>query len=491
MPEPPIVPPEDVASTPEVPRPEPSDEPSGSFHDAQRSAASSGAPAADEAPSYVAPAREAVTTRADAEPEPLASAGISFSELFETSAEPPPRSVQIGQRIRGRIVSIGDSQVMVSYGGRAEGVLAASELRGSDGNLLLRVGDPVSVAVSSTEEPVTFTLGKKRGLQSAARLRLAYESKQAVSGVVRAVNKGGFEVRVSGVRAFCPLSQIDTSFVQDSKTYLGQTYTFRILRWENGGRNIVLSRRAVLKQEAEAKAADTRKRLEVGSEFDGVVTRVQPFGAFVDIGGLEGLLRVSRMGRGHVQDPTHVLTPGQQLRVRVTRLESAGGGKERIALAAADLGPDPWEEAGAALQEGQVVTGRVARLTDFGVFVTLLPGIDGLVHISELSANRVTPETIQETVQPGDEVQVRILRVDRDKKRVSLSIRQAQAPDPAPAARPAREPRGGRPPRDRDRDRDRDRYRDDPSSASSSGGSLTHTMAEQLGALKRKLQVRQ
>lgn len=416
-----------------------------------------------------------------------ASAPGGFSELFEASATPPPRVVQVGQRVRGKIVDIGDPETRVAYGGRSEGLLATSELRSGDGSVLLRVGDPISLTVAAAEEPVRFTIGKKRALLNAAKLRLAHENKQPVSGVVRAVNKGGFDVRVSGVRAFCPLSQIDTAFVQDAKTYLGQTYAFRILRWENGGRNIVLSRRAILKLEAESKAVETRQRLAIGAEFDGIVTRVQPFGAFVDIGGLEGLLHVSRMGRGHVPDPGQMVSPGQTIRVRVSRIESAGAGKERIALARADLGPDPWEQIGETLREGEVVGGRVVRLTDFGAFVTLQPGIDGLVHISELSAHRATPETLKEILKPGDEVQVRVLRIDREKKRVSLSIRQAQPGEPAAPARPAREPRAGRPPRDRDRDRDRDRARDDNASP---GSTLTHNMAEQLGALRRKLQVR-
>jgi small subunit ribosomal protein S1 len=378
-------------------------------------------------------------------------------------------------------------------------------LRGPDGTLLLRVNDPVSAFVETVGVPVVLTLGKRRGLLNLAKLRTAYEEKKPVSGTVRGVNKGGFEVRVQGARGFCPLSQIDFGMLQDPQSYLGQTFTFRVLRWENGGRTIILSRRAILKEESESKAVETRQHLAVGAEFEGIVKRVQPFGAFVDIGGVEGLLHVSRIGRGHFTDALQVVTPGQTVQVRVTRIDdSAGSGKERIALAAPDFGPDPWEAAGETLHAGDVVRGRVMRLAEFGAFVNVAPGIDGLVHVSELQP---PPEggdgTPPQPPQPGDEIEVRIVRVDLEKKRVSLSMR-LEPPPPRPQrevreprepreAREGRDPREARRPRrDRPRDRDRDRGgdRDREGFASGSSGSLTHTMAEQLGALKRKLQVR-
>jgi small subunit ribosomal protein S1 len=410
---------------------------------------------------------------------PATSAGTEpFSQLLEVRPPPAPKALTSGQRVRGTILAIGDEQTIVTLSGRPDAVLATRELRSPDGTLLLRVDDPLSAIVQTVDIPVVLTLGKKRGLLNAAKLRIAHEQKRPVNGIIRAVNKGGFEVRVQGVRGFCPLSQIDFGMTLEPQSYVGLNCQFRVLRWENGGRNIVLSRRAILKEEAEHKAVETRTKLAVGSEFDGVVKRVQPFGAFVDIGGVEGLLHVSRIGHGGVADPAQVLSPGQEVHVRVTRIDNPGTGKERIALAAPSLGPDPWETALDTLREGETVHGRVVRLAEFGAFVNLTPGIDGLVHLSELprSENADKPP-----VQPGDEVEVRILRVDLEKKRVSLSMR------PLPAARPpAREPR--RPRRERERDRDRDRDRD--AAPHSTGGSLTHTMAEQLGALRRKLQVR-
>ena len=428
----------------------------------------------------------------------------AFSQLLE--ARPTdPHALAVGQRVRGKIIAIGDEQVIVSLSGRPDAILATRELRGPDGSMLLRVNDPVSAFVENVDVPLVLTLGKRRGLLNLAKLRTAYEEKKTVSGIVRGANKGGFEVRVQGARGFCPLSQIDFGMLQDPQTYLGQSYTFRILRWENGGRTIILSRRAILKEEAETKAVETRQQLAVGNEFEGIVKRVQPFGAFVDIGGIEGLLHVSRVGRGHFTDATQILTPGQTVKVRVTRIDdSAGSGKERIALTAPDFGPDPWETAGETLHAGDIVSGRVMRLAEFGAFVNVAPGIDGLVHVSELQPPAEGEEAPPPPPQPGNEIQVRIVRVDIEKKRVSLSMR-LEPPPPRPPrevreprearegheTREPRDPRRPRRERGRDRDRgDRGREQDRDGSAFSSGGSLTHTMAEQLGALKRKLQVR-
>lgn len=454
------------------------------------------------------------------ESEPATPAGDApFSQLLE--ARPAdPNALAVGQRVRGKIISIGDDQVIVSLSGRPDAILPTRELRGPDGSMLLRLNDPVSAFVQALGVPLELTLGKRRGLLNLAKLRIAYEEKRPVTGTVRAANKGGFEVRVQGARGFCPLSQIDFGMLQEPEAYVGKLFTFRVLRWENGGRTIILSRRAMLKEESEAKAAETRTHLAVGGEFDGIVKRVQPFGAFVDIGGIEGLLHVSRIGRGHYTDATQIVTPGQPVKVRVTRIDdSAGSGKERIALAAPDFGPDPWEKAGETLHAGDIVSGRVMRLAEFGAFVNVAPGIDGLVHISELQPPAEGETAAPQLPQPGDAIQVRIVRVDLEKKRVSLSMR-LEPPPPRPVrepreardlgeGRPPREAREGRGPhegregrdarrprrergRDRDRDRDRDRGRDTDRDglALGGGGSLTHTMAEQLGALKRKLQVR-
>lgn len=469
---------------------------------ASNGAAESSLPAADEN-TVAATGLESGTDSGDVEED--------FSAELEVRDAPSADSGTLvaGQKVRGKVLSVGDDQAIVSLSGRPDAVLATREFRTADGTSLLRVDDTVAVVVQTVAVPVVLTLDRRRAVLNAARLRIAHEEKKPVAGLVRAVNKGGFEVRVTGVRCFCPLSQMDAAVTADPQSHLNKTYSFRILRWEHGGRSIILSRRAILKEEAVVKAAETRKNLAVDAEFDGIVTRIQPFGAFVDIGGIEGLLHVSRMGRGHVTDPASIVTTGQAVRVRVTRIDDAGTGKERIALAATDLGPDPWSELPETLRENAVLHGRVVRLTEFGAFVNLTPGIDGLVHVSELEKHA---EGEAPPLKPGDEIDVRITRVAPDKRRVSLSLR-LEPPPPRVMAREPREgqvqgqgpgqdrrdqrPRDGdaRPRRDRDRGRDRDRDRDagrgrDTTAPFAEGGSLTHNMAEQLGALRGKLQIR-
>ena len=453
----------------------------------------------------VPPGAESAPAPADAESAAeLGGSEDDFSAELEVRDAPAADTGALvaGQKVRGKILSIGDDQAIVSLSSRPDAVLSTREFRTADGTCLLRVDDTVAVVVQSVAVPVVLTLDRRRAVLNAARLRIAHEDKKPVAGLVRALNKGGFEVRVTGVRCFCPLSQMDAAFAADPQSHVNKTYNFRILRWEHGGRSIILSRRAILKEEAVTKAAETRKTLAVDAEFDGIVTRIQPFGAFVDIGGIEGLLHVSRMGRGHVTDPASLVAPGQTIRVRVTRIDDGNTGRERIALAATDLGPDPWSALPETLQENAVLRGRVMRLTEFGAFVNLAPGIDGLVHVSELE-NRAEPDAAP--LRPGDEIEVRITRVALDKRRVSLSLR-LEPPPPRPAAGEPRPMRGdprdarrnegdARPRRDRDRGRDRDRDRDagrgrEPASPFAEGGSLTQTMADQLGALRGKLQIR-
>jgi small subunit ribosomal protein S1 len=388
-----------------------------------------------------------------------------FAKLVEATGDPTPE-VKVGDRLRGKIVSIDEEHAFVDYSGRAEARIAVSELRDKNQKVVMRVGDSLSATVSAVDDGVVLTLGRRRGVVHAARLREAFENKVPVQGTVKASNKGGFDVQIGGIRTFCPLSQIERTYVEDPQSYLGKSFTFRVLRWENGGRNIVVTRRALLEEEAAEKAVETRKRLAVDAVLDGTVTRIQPFGAFIDIGGLEGLLHVSRMAYGRVDDPHKVVDIGQKVSVRVLSIEHEGTRKERISLGLADLGPDPWETLLSEHKEGDVVTGKVARLTDFGAFVQLAEGVDGLVHISEISNQRI--QHPQEVLQVGQEVEVRILRLETDKRRVSLSIRQVSEEQPA---RPRREPRAAR------------RQESMPSNS----GSLTHTMADQLGALKKKL----
>jgi small subunit ribosomal protein S1 len=236
------------------------------------------------------------------------------------------------------------------------------------------------------------------------------------------VNKGGLEVDIGGARAFCPLSQIDIHYCENPEALVGTNQKFQVLRIEEEGRNVLLSRRAVLQAERETQAARVRETLAVGAVIDGTVTRLTPFGAFVDLGGLEGLLHISEISRQQVADPADRLETGQSVKVQVLRFEPGEKGEDRISLSLKSLEPDPWQEE-LPFQEGALVSGQVRHLTPYGAFVELNPGLEGLIHISEISNRRITHP--KQVLSPGETVTVKILEIDRDRRRVSLSLKAA------------------------------------------------------------------
>jgi small subunit ribosomal protein S1 len=247
-----------------------------------------------------------------------------------------------------------------------------------------------------------------------------------VDGTVTEVVKGGLSVDVAGVRGFVPASQIDNRFVEDLTGYVGQKLTFRITRYEPGPRgNLVLSRRALLEEEQAKRAEVTRKNLVPGAVLRGTVTRLQPFGAFVDLGGIEGMVHISELGYARVEKPEDVLAVGQEVQVVVLKLENVtdkkGRPQERIALSLKALASDPWTEATSTLAEGTRLKGIVTRLQPFGAFVEIAPGVEGLVHISELGAGRRINHP-KEVVQVGQPVEAVVLSIDPQARRLSLSM---------------------------------------------------------------------
>jgi small subunit ribosomal protein S1 len=352
---------------------------------------------------------------------------------FEQSSPERKDDPAVGKRVSGKVVSIRDESVFVDLGTKSEGVIEAAQLRDSEGKLTVQVGDKVDATVASVDSESGLLVLKKRvgggrGHQEVAtELRQAFQYGMPVEGMVSGINKGGAEVQVYGMRAFCPLSQLDLRYVENPQQFIGQRLKFRINRIEEGSRNrrpdIVLSRRALLEEEAQAKAAELRARLQVGAVVRGKVTSITSYGAFLDLGGLEGLLHVSEIGFSRLTDPKEALTVGQELEVQVIKIEKGKDEKrpERISLSRKALERDPWRDAADRFPEGSVVPGRVVRLESFGAFVELAPGLEGLVHVSELGAGRRVNHA-REVVQVGQDVQVRVLGVDRSKRRISLSM---------------------------------------------------------------------
>ena len=369
----------------------------------------------------------------------------SFAELLEEDGRSPGgKNYFPGDTVRGRVVLIDDSTVFIDYGLKAEGWTEREEFLDEEGELKVAVGDEVELKLleySPSGSHLGTSLRKSSGAAGYAMLENSYEAGIPVEGVVKSVNKGGFDIDFSGARAFCPISQIDINYCEEPDAFVGTTHKFMVSEFEEDERNVVVSRRAVLEAEREGLRAVTLERLAVGENFDGVVTRILDFGAFVDIGGVEGLLHVSEISRGVVQHPADRLNTGDTVEVRVIKIEEDEKGRERIGLSMKVFETDPWEE-GLPFADGDTVTGTVVRLAPFGAFVELVPGIDGLVHVSEISRRHVNHP--KDELGEGDEVSVRILDIDHEKRRISLSIREAlPSLEAAVSAEPSDEIRRG------------------------------------------------
>ena len=341
-----------------------------------------------------------------------------------------------GDVVTGRVTSINKDAVFVDLGGKSEGVLDRDQVVGDDGTVRLKVGDTIEARVAGERGgALVLRVRLGRGVEARAELVQAAELGIPVEGKVTAVVKGGLEVDVAGVRGFVPASQVDARFVADQSVFVGQRLQFRVTRYE--GSNLVLSRRALLEEDNARRAAEVRGKLEVGAVLRGKVTGFKPFGAFVDLGGIEGMLHVSELGHQRVDKPEDVLALGQELDVQVKSIDEGTDGKRpRIALTIKPMQADPWAEAVRQLVVGQTVRGTVTRLQPFGAFVEVLPAIEGLVHISELGAGRRLNHP-KEAVSVGQTVEVIVLAVDADKRRLSLSMaaaaKQAEQADLAEA----------------------------------------------------------
>ncbi len=354
----------------------------------------------------------------------------SFADLFEQSLQERAPSLEPGQKVVGTVVQVGSQRVFLDLGGGIDGMIEFSELAAPGEPIPVQRGDKVEayvVKISNRVAELAKSLGK--GVAAKAALEDAAATGVPVEGTITAVNKGGYVVEVAGERAFCPLGQMDVRRIEDPATMIGRKLVFRIAEWR-GGKDIVLSRRALLEEENAQKAEETRRRLEVGASFTGIVTRVMEFGAFVDIGGIEGLVHVSELAYGR-QRPADLVHEGQQVQVEVLRIEAARDGKgERISLSMRALSEDPFEATVDELPEGTIVEGTVTRVQPFGAFVEIVPGVEGLLHVSAFGKRIGHPS---EVVAEGQAIPVRIDAVDRDARRISLSYVEASELEAAEA----------------------------------------------------------
>ena len=351
----------------------------------------------------------------------------NFADLLEASSPEARADIRVGDRIKGRIISIGKETVFIDTGMKIDAVVDRSELLDSDQNLACSEGDELELYVSAVGENEIRLSRAISGIGGAQILREAYQKSAPVEGKIKEVCKGGYHVDVLQRRAFCPFSQIDSAPVEDPSVHVGATYAFLITRFEDKGRNIVVSRRELLNRELEVARKQFLASLQVGDVLDGHVTRIMPFGAFVALSaGVEGMVHVSEISWSKTADPGEVLQSGDRLRVKVIGMDAgSGSGQLRIALSIKQLLEDPWLSVEDQFREGDVVRGKVTRCMAFGAFIEIAPGIEGLVHISEMSYTRRVHKT-EEVVTPGDAVTVVVKSVDPEKKRISLSLRDAE-----------------------------------------------------------------
>jgi small subunit ribosomal protein S1 len=347
----------------------------------------------------------------------------SFAELFEASSETPGHKIYPGDKVSGRVAKISRDTLFVDLGGKSEGVADLQEFLDKDGNLTVKEGDWVEMRVSSIRDGIHLSKGIR--IQGPGALEILREAQQdlvPVEGRVSGVVKGGFEIDLSGMRAFCPISQIDLRFCEKPEDHVGARYPFRIMEIKEKGKNVIVSRRALLEEEQEKRFKETLERLKPDLVCEGKVTKLADFGAFVDIGGVEGMVHISEISHARIKHPSEILKMGQQVTVKVMKVESDKEGRPKISLSVKALEPDSWEK-GLGFEEGQIVHGKVSRLTDFGAFVEVAPGVDGLVHISEISYERISHPS--QFLHEGDGVDVLVMGIDRETRRISLSMKEA------------------------------------------------------------------
>ena len=339
-----------------------------------------------------------------------------FATMFEASIK--AKRIEKGQMIDGVVVAIGPEVAFVDVGGKGEATIAIDELKDADGRLEVAVGDRIQAVVVSTAGEMTLSRKLALGAATQRQIEDAFRSGLPVEGKVEKVVKGGYEVRIARQRAFCPMSQIDT-IRTDAAAHEGRVYQFRIVEYKEGGRNIVVSRRALLEEEQRARAEEVRRSIVSGAVVTGRVASVREFGAFVDLGGgVQGLLHVSEMGWSRVSDTSQVVKPGDEITVKILSVDEKN---QKISLGLKQLTSDPWSKVQATYAVGQVHTGRVTRVADFGAFVELEPGVEALAHVSTFAPTGRSNDWAAQ-VAPGMTGAFEILTIDLEKKRIGVAL---------------------------------------------------------------------
>ncbi|MCL4798120.1 MAG: 30S ribosomal protein S1 [Burkholderiales bacterium] len=350
----------------------------------------------------------------------------SFAALFEESLN--RKEMRIGEVITAEVVRVDQNFVVVNAGLKSESFIPIDEFRNDRGDVDIKPGDFVPVAIEALEDGYGETrLSRDKAKRLAAWLELekALESGEAVQGVISGKVKGGLTVMINGIRAFLPGSLVDLRPVKDTTPYEGKQMDFKVIKLDRKRNNVVVSRRAVLEQTAGAEREALLASLQEGTVVKGIVKNITDYGAFVDLGGIDGLLHITDLAWRRVKHPTEVLSVGDEVQAKVLRFDQE---KNRVSLGLKQLGDDPWVGLSRRYPTGTRLFGKVTNLTDYGAFVEIDSGIEGLVHVSEMdwTNKNVHPSKV---VQVGDEVEVMILEIDEDRRRISLGMKQCK-PNP-------------------------------------------------------------
>ena len=353
---------------------------------------------------------------------------ISFESALENYLNPDFGDLEEGSIVKGEIVRVNDDNVLVDVNFKSEGQIPAAEFRDAAGNINVKVGDKVDVYVvrkNENEGTITLSFEKAKRMQVFDQLEDVQENNRVIKGhIVRRI-KGGYTVDIGGVEAFLPGSHVDLRPVPDMDALVNQEFEFRVLKINRRRSNVIVSRRVLLEEERDSKRQDLLRTLEEGQIVHGKAKNITEYGVFVDLGGLDGLLHITDMSWKRIRHPKEMITMGQDLTLKVLSFDRENN---KVSLGLKQLVPDPWQDISARFPEGKKVTGKVTNLVDYGAFVELEPGVEGLVHISEMSWTRKLRHPSQ-MVHTGDEVEVVILGVDGEKKRISLGMKQVR-PNP-------------------------------------------------------------
>ncbi|EMI5492947.1 30S ribosomal protein S1 [Providencia stuartii] len=348
----------------------------------------------------------------------------SFAQLFEESLQ--NIETRPGSIVRGTVVAIDKDVVLVDAGLKSESAIPVEQFKNAQGELEIQVGDEIDVALDAVEDGFGETiLSREKAKRHEAWLMLekAYEEAETVTGVINGKVKGGFTVELNGIRAFLPGSLVDVRPVRDTTHLEGKELEFKVIKLDQKRNNVVVSRRAVIESESSAERDQLLENLQEGMEVKGIVKNLTDYGAFVDLGGVDGLLHITDMAWKRVKHPSEIVNVGDEITVKVLKFDRE---RTRVSLGLKQLGEDPWVAIAKRYPEGTKLTGRVTNLTDYGCFVEIEEGVEGLVHVSEMdwTNKNIHPSKV---VNVGDVVEVMVLDIDEERRRISLGLKQCKS----------------------------------------------------------------